>query len=316
MSPQATASLSPQSPEADLAESARRLRLLIDAVPAMLTYVDRRGRYQFCNRPYSELFSQASGDIVGRTMEEVLGVELFRQIRPFVDQAVEGQVVRYERKHRAADGRDLDLEVTFVPDADDAGAVRGFYVLTMDTTHLKSLERQLDHMARHDALTGLPNRRLFEDRLQQVALRANRSRRPYALLYLDIDGFKSVNDELGHAAGDALLVEFATRVRSGLRASDVVARLGGDEFVVILEGPVELQHAEAVAGKILEAARRPMTLGDRVVNVRSSVGLALSDPAADEGPAAVLARADAALYEAKRQGRDRLVTQARSQTQA
>ena len=155
-----------------------------------------------------------------------------------------------------------------------------------------------------DALTGLPNRALFDDRLAGATGRARRSGRSLALLFVDVDHFKAVNDNHGHEAGDQLLKIAAERLLASVRSVDTVARLAGDEFTVILEGLGDPADAEAVATKLLEAMRQPMQLGGALLRVAISVGLAfLEEGEAD--PASLLRRADKALYEAKRRGRDR-----------
>ena len=173
-----------------------------------------------------------------------------------------------------------------------------------DITQHKAAEDQLRERAEFDALTGLPNRALFNDRLSSAIERARRSGKTMALLFLDIDHLKGVNDSHGHGAGDELLRIAAKRLLAAVRSVDTVARLAGDEFTVILEGLAEPADAEAVAMKLVEAMRPPMRFGGSIVHVSASVGLALLEPG-DSDPASLLRRADEALYEAKRAGRDR-----------
>jgi diguanylate cyclase (GGDEF)-like protein/PAS domain S-box-containing protein len=290
-----------------LQQSEARLRLMIDAVPAMLTYLDTNERYLFSNRSYMEMMGLDREEIVGRSMKEVLGQELYERIRPFREKALAGETVEYERQHLRRDGSMADLSVTFVPQLMATGVVEGFFSLTLDITRLKTLERELAHMARHDALTGLPNRALFNDRLTEALERSKRHLCNFALLYLDIDHFKSINDTRGHATGDELLADFAARLRHCVRAVDTVARLGGDEFVLILEGPMTADGAAAVAQKIVASMRAPFEIdGAAPVSITSSVGIAMPADVA-ESAQSLTARADAALYEAKANGRDTYV---------
>jgi diguanylate cyclase (GGDEF)-like protein len=171
-----------------------------------------------------------------------------------------------------------------------------------DITERKAAEQRLRHLAEFDALTDLPNRTLFYDRLQQAMLRAARGK-PMALLYLDIDHFKTVNDKLGHEAGDQLLKVFATRMRASVRQSDTVARLAGDEFTIILEGVQGLGDAQAKANLLLDALRQPIALGGQIFEITASIGIALC-LAGETDDAALMRRADAALYEAKGRGRN------------
>jgi diguanylate cyclase (GGDEF)-like protein/PAS domain S-box-containing protein len=172
-----------------------------------------------------------------------------------------------------------------------------------DVTQRKLDEERLRQQAERDSLTGLPNRALFHDRLQKALARAARSGQPLALMFLDVDHFKRINDSLGHEAGDRLLIVFAQRMRQALRTSDTVARLAGDDFTVIVEGLRSPADARALAEKLVEVARQPVELSGRAMQVSTSVGIALSLAGETDG-AALLRRADAALYEAKRRGRD------------
>jgi diguanylate cyclase (GGDEF)-like protein/PAS domain S-box-containing protein len=163
---------------------------------------------------------------------------------------------------------------------------------------------ELERAARHDPLTGLPNRNLFSDRVDQALARARRGRQLVSLFYVDLDRFKEINDKLGHAAGDALLKAFAERLNGCVRESDTVARLGGDEFVVLLEELARPEDARAVATKILEATRRGFHLESRPLHVTASIGIAFTRGALDGE--ALLKQADEALYEAKGAGRNRI----------
>ena len=215
--------------------------------------------------------------------------------------AVGGAEAAFEFRARHADGSWRTLEAIGKNLLDDP-AVGGIVVNYRDITERKALEEQLRHQAFHDVLTGLANRSLFRDRLGHALARASRGANPTAVLYLDIDDFKAVNDRFGHAEGDRLLVAVADRLRSATRAGDTVARLGGDEFAVIVEesDPTE---AQAAADRILAALRESFDLGDREATVRASIGIAIHD--VDGGDAdEVLRRADIAMYAAKARGGD------------
>ena len=184
--------------------------------------------------------------------------------------------------------------------AEVRGQEDGTYYVAMieDVTVRRLQDEQLKHQAAHDALTGLPNRRLFRDRLSQSLLGARRNRSATALLMIDLDGFKAVNDELGHAAGDDALREVARRFRAALRASDTVARLGGDEFAVLLEGQ-SLPGAIKTARKLLRSLEPPIELAAERRRLGASIGIAMASAAE---PDALTAAADAAMYAAKRSG--------------
>jgi diguanylate cyclase (GGDEF)-like protein len=172
----------------------------------------------------------------------------------------------------------------------------------VDITERKRGELRMETLANYDTLTGCANRNLFADRLSQAIARCKRGSGRAALLYLDIDRFKGINDSLGHDAGDALLKEFAARLKVAVRESDTVGRLGGDEFAILLEEVKEEGAPERVAQKILEAMRAPVNAGGNPVSATTSIGIALFG--ADAGPEAVAKRADLALYEAKAAGRN------------
>jgi diguanylate cyclase (GGDEF)-like protein/PAS domain S-box-containing protein len=182
------------------------------------------------------------------------------------------------------------------------GAVEGIVLNTRDVTDRKALERRLVHQATHDTLTGLPNRTLLRDRVEQALARRRRTRAPLAVIFLDLDDFKNVNDTLGHAAGDAVLQEVARRLDTCLRASDTATRLGGDEFAVLVDDLADESEAVAVAERILTELARPMQVGDRTIEPEGTVGIAF---AADgrETSDTLLRDADAAMYLAKDRGK-------------
>lgn len=176
------------------------------------------------------------------------------------------------------------------------------HALEAANVQLREKERELEHMARHDPLTGLPNRTLLNDRIARATARAQRYKRGAALLLMDLDGFKAVNDAHGHAVGDQLLVAVARRLSENVREADTVARYGGDEFVVVLEDLHESQEAEAVADKLVAELGRPFELESGAVQTGASIGIAhlIED---GSGPEQLLRRADAAMYAAKSAGR-------------
>ena len=193
----------------------------------------------------------------------------------------------------------------------DHPAVGGLVLTYRDVTARKSYERQLKQLAFHDSLTGLPNRALFADRLDQALARADRQFRSVGLLFLDLDNFKVVNDSLGHQQGDLLLTQVSARLTACLRADDTVARLGGDEFTILLEDAGCETSASEVADRIAVAFRQPFQLVDREVVVSASVGIALSVPRRDRSET-LLRNADLAMYRAKGSGKARFTVFDRS----
>ncbi len=286
------------------AESERRLRGLTDSVPVLLTEVDLDERVVFCNGRYQTWLGVDPASLPGRPLREALGEAQYEQRRPLLARAFAGEVVSFEQPAKLLIGERI-LQTTYLPHMDAEGTVVGLYILANDVTELKRQQMQLDALAREDALTGLPNRRSFEEHLRDAMARARRSGLPVCLMFLDVDYFKTINDSLGHAAGDAVLREFGRRLRQNVRETDMAARYAGDEFVVLLEAVSGAAEAQTVAGKVLAAIRPAFQLTGRTLQVTTSIGVAISAP--DEEPAALMARADTALYMAKKEGRNRFM---------
>jgi diguanylate cyclase (GGDEF)-like protein/PAS domain S-box-containing protein len=183
-----------------------------------------------------------------------------------------------------------------------SGEVEHYVAIFSDITERKRQEAANEHRAYHDALTSLPNRLLFHDRLEQALARARRNATQAAVMFLDLDRFKAINDTLGHRVGDLVLKEIASRLRDTVRDTDTVARLGGDEFTVLLPEVPGIEAAEAVAHKIVEAMRVPLRIGEHEIAVTASVGIALF-PRDGEDASALMKNADASMYEVKGDGR-------------
>jgi diguanylate cyclase (GGDEF)-like protein len=179
--------------------------------------------------------------------------------------------------------------------------VEMFTLIARDATVRKLHEDQLEHQATHDPLTGLANRKLFDELLVRAVFRAERGRRALAVLYMDLDGFKDVNDVFGHQAGDRVLSETARRLESVIRPGDIVARLGGDEFVVLCENLAAPDDAEKIATRVVQAVGQPIAVAAGVATVTASVGVAIGG--LGESAASVVARADEAMYRTKQDGK-------------
>jgi diguanylate cyclase (GGDEF)-like protein len=182
------------------------------------------------------------------------------------------------------------------------GKPMGQLGIARDVSWRKRVLASLEFHALHDALTSLPNRTLFQDRLSQALRTAQRQHEATALLLVDLDRFKTVNDTLGHRAGDEVLRQLAQRLESGLRSSDTVARLGGDEFAVVLPPPIDRSAVRQAANRVLGAAREPFAINEHTANIDASIGVAIFPDHGMESET-LLGRADAAMYEAKRSGR-------------
>jgi len=289
--------------EQALRDSEEKLRLFAENVPVMATSYDEKLRCRFANKAFAEFFGFAVEDLLGRHLRRVSGEAAYRQIKGHFVQVLQGRPVTYQTTRKLENGEIRHLEVKLLPQIGDHGKVLGCFAVTTDITEYKLAEERIQRIAHHDGLTGLPNRLLFNDRLEQAISLAKRGSRQFTLLYLDLDRFKPVNDTLGHTAGDELLQAVAARIRQQVRESDTVARVGGDEFAVILPELARREEAETVAKKIIAAVAAPFQIGDKkqCVNIGTSIGIALYPTDGRDADALVKA-ADAAMYRAKQVG--------------
>ncbi|UXI69061.1 sensor domain-containing protein [Tahibacter amnicola] len=290
-----------QHAEQSLRRSEQRLRTITNALPAMVAYVDAGWRFVFANARYEATFAQGRS-VVGRQVIDVLSPDQFERRRANIERALQGERIVFEDEHAQDEERRV-FEFSYIPQLDeDEREVIGVHSMVQDVTPQKREEQRLLHLAEQDPLTGLLNRAGFMARLTRALARTRDQKTQAALMYLDVDYFKKVNDTLGHGIGDALLKAFAQRLTDALRTSDAVGRLGGDEFVVVSENVRRREYAAAVAAKIVTAMRRPFLLDGQTVRVSTSVGLAFSD--GTQSTSALLELADQALYRAKQAGRD------------
>jgi diguanylate cyclase (GGDEF)-like protein/PAS domain S-box-containing protein len=288
--------------EQALQESEQRFRLTFEHAGSGIAHVDLEGRFLRVNLSLCNILGYSSEELAGRTVKEFSHPE--DRDRTDAGRALmrKGEIdsVRSEKRYQRKDGETVWVALT-VALARDAGGSPMYEIAVFDDISAHKLsEERIQRIAHHDSLTNLPNRLLFADRLAQAISVAKRDSRQFALLYLDLDRFKPVNDEMGHAAGDELLVRVAARLRRQLRASDTVARIGGDEFAVILSDISKRAEAEAVARKISTALAAPFQLDNRQrrADIGTSIGIALY-PADAQDADSLVKLADAAMYRAK-----------------
>jgi diguanylate cyclase (GGDEF)-like protein/PAS domain S-box-containing protein len=292
----------------ELKAAQRRLETALDGSSVALWDTDLRTGRVYLSEAWAGIVGAPPGDTVA-TVDELQTLLHPDDVEPLKRASLEvmkGVRPTYALEHRvrARNGEwKWILSRGRVTERDPAsGRALRMIGTNLDITDRRRMEEAVQSAAQSDPLTGLANRLLLDDRLRLAVARLRRSGAQLAVLYIDLDRFKEVNDRLGHAAGDALLKDFAARLRGGVRASDTVARLGGDEFVVLLEDVKERAHALRVAEKIIEDCRRPLLLEGREVVATASIGIAFAE--VDLDAAGLLKRADAALYEAKAAGRD------------
>lgn len=287
--------------EEQLANAERRRRDLMDALPVLAAYVDRDQRFQYVNRAYERLWRQPRDAIVGKTVREFLGEKLYGKTAGAIKQALAGELVTYEDEFPVA-GRLRYLEVTLIPDKNAAGEVVGLHTMLQDISETKRLELELRRTADHDSLTGLPNRRYMVDWLGMAIAAAKRREPSLYVLFIDLDGFKAVNDSFGHEVGDTLLVAVANCLRECLRASDFIARFGGDEFVAILTNSPSEQEIDLLMERLLHRLSGELVAEVPAGAVGASVGIA-AFPRDGETPESLIQAADRAMYRAKSFGK-------------
>lgn len=288
-----------------MAQAQQQLRLQGAAMATAANAIfitDRAGRIQWVNEAFTRMSGFTETEARGQTPRLLKsGRQDLRFYRELWNTILTGRPWRGEVVDRHKDGRLYTVEQTITPLRDARGEVSHFVAIHEDITVKKEAEARILHMAQHDALTDLPNRMLLRDRLSQTLARAKRNGRLVALLFLDLDRFKLINDTLGHDVGDRLLKGVADRLRRCIRESDTVARLGGDEFTVVLADLQDAKGAVRVAENILAALSEPFNLEGREVYTAASIGVVLYPTDADDADG-LITHADTAMYRAKQQG--------------
>lgn len=288
----------------------QRMTEALESISDGFTLFDGSGTLLMCNKVFRDMYPSLDDVLLpGSDYEQVLmawaGLQdgfpggesaedyVAQCMRRFYDNlAGDG----YSHEEQLADGRWMYFRQHSLPSG-------GIVCIWADITSVKELQHLYEERAHHDALTGLPNRQLFDDRLEHAAAHALRLNTTMALLYVDLDRFKPINDTLGHDAGDSVLREVAKRLRVAVRDTDTVARLGGDEFAVILEPQGDRESAEMVATRILRGLSVPIPVNEAKCFLSASIGIAIMS-AKEFDPAALVKAADAAMYEAKKSGRN------------
>lgn len=296
-----SAELERRRAESVLRSNELRLRSIVESAPVCIHELDRAGCFLSINAEGARMAGNMSAEeIIGQAYLDYVAPRDQKRVSDLLARARDGCDCQFEYTS-IVDGCTRVLSASLVPLFDEDGQVSKLLGYSQDITEQKTSEQQLVHRAEHDNLTDLPNRGLFMDRLRSGIARAKRNNKPLALLFVDLNDFKPVNDQHGHHTGDRLLRVVARRLMAAVREVDTVARIGGDEFAVILEAITDADDAAAVAAKIADSIGEPFCIDSETLRIGASTGIAIYPGDGDE-VASLLRHADAAMYRAKRAG--------------
>jgi diguanylate cyclase (GGDEF)-like protein/PAS domain S-box-containing protein len=285
-------------------EQLLKLSSAIEQTADAISITDARGVIEYVNPAFENITGYSSGQIIGKKPDILKsgehGDEFYRRVWK---ELTAGRVFNDVFVNKRNDGSMYYEEKTITPILNSENEITHFISTSRDITGRVETEKQLHHIAHHDVLTDLPNRVLFLDRLKQALARARWHGRTVAVLFLDVDRFKNINDTLGHESGDMLLRQFSRRLTSCLRERDTIARFGGDEFVILLDDIARMSDVEVLAQKILDKLVSPIVVNDNKLHVTASIGISLF-PEDGEDSSTLLRHADLAMYRAKDDGRN------------
>ena len=285
-------------------EELRKLSTAVEQSPSIVVITNPEGNVEYVNPKFTQITGYTPDDVIGQNPRIWNSGETPQdEYKRLWEKITCGEVWGGEFHNRKKNGEFFWVSASVCAIRDEDGAIVHLLGVQEDITERKQVEESLEHLAYHDELTGLPNRTLFTDRLNVALAQARRSKQSTAVLFLDLDRFKVVNDSIGHSAGDQLLQSTAERLTSLVREGDTVARMGGDEFTVLLSDIVGVEDAIEVAERAVEACRVPWVLDGREFHVTTSIGIAIY-PNDGEDAENLLQNADTAMYRAKEQGRD------------
>jgi diguanylate cyclase (GGDEF)-like protein len=285
------------------------LRVTLESVRDAIVITDAVGRVQILNESAQELTGWSQTEALGKPVEEIVNLREYGSENPKLNPAHSalrgGHKVEYTGHSLLVgrDGRRLGVHISATPLDDRSGQTEGCLLVMQDASEALRLAERMSYKAQHDPLTGLPNRILLVDRLEQGTRLADRSREPLAVIFVDLDHFHRINETFGHAIADQLLKEASYRLNDAVRESDTVCRLGGDEFVLLLLGIKSVANVESMAAKLLTSIARPYLLGEHTIQTTCSIGISLYPRnATDAGT--LMHLADGAMHKAKQSGRN------------
>jgi diguanylate cyclase (GGDEF)-like protein/PAS domain S-box-containing protein len=283
-----------------LRQSERPFHSLFDQHPDGVVFFSLEQRLTAVNPALCLMTGYAPAELLGMPLARLVAVQDLEAMRDRSGDALQGKPQICEFVCVRKDGSPLDASITMLPNLVDNRIV-GVHGIVRDISHRKHNERRIRYLATHDPLTGLPNRNMLDDRMQHAIDKARRFKSTVGVLFMDMNGFKAINDTLGHDKGDMLLCAVADRLRAAIRESDTVARIGGDEFVVVLETLNDPKEMKKVALNILRLVRQPVKLDRHTLTVTASIGGSVF-PRDGEDRTTLMKRADIAMYEAKKEG--------------
>ena len=290
-------------------KSEKRLKDIAHSMADWIWETDQDNRYVFSSTAARHILGYDPQEILGKTPFDLMPPEEAKRVEPIFQEiiAAKAPIKNLENWALNKGGERVCLLTCGVPLLDAGGGLLGYRGVDRDITAHKRAEADLHRMFYYDALTGLPNRIMFQEHLKKALARAQREGRSVAVMFMDLDQFKYINDTMGHAAGDLLLKEAAQRLTDEIRGADVVARFGGDEFAILQADLSHADGASALASRILETVSQPYFLEGQEIRLTASIGITLHAPRPREASPDLLAQADRALYGAKYRGRNRFV---------
>lgn len=283
----------------------RQMAAIVESADDAIVAQNWDGVITSWNRGAERLFGYSAEQAVGQSQAIFVPSEYTHELAEIGEKIRRGErVAPFETIRSARDGTQINVSVSVSPIRDETGAIVGMASIARDITPRKKAEAQVLRLAYFDPLTDLPNRLLFQDRLNQALALARRQIRLVAVHFFDLDHFKDINDSLGHAVGDALLKAVGERLKCSIRASDSVARLGGDEFAILQTDLAGKDGAATLAGRLIEITSKPIAIEQQEVRISASIGIAVFPSDGSRGDQ-LLQNADTAMYRAKQEGRNR-----------
>ncbi|MBN1365277.1 MAG: PAS domain S-box protein [Syntrophaceae bacterium] len=291
--------------EKELRQSEEKYRTILENIQEGYFEVDLAGNFTFFNDPVCQIIGYPREELMGMNDRVYTNEETAKKVYQAFNKVYKtGKPTKeFDWQIIRRDGAKRYIEASVSLKKDLAGRPIGFKGIIRDITERKEMDKQLNYMVTHDSLTGLPNRMLFMDRLQVALAQSKRNKKKLAVMMLDLDNFKDINDALGHMVGDKLLKDVGCRLTGILRQSDTVARLGGDEFMILLSNLEKIEYAAGVAKVILKSFQKPFLLANNEVISNASVGIAIFPDDCDDVDS-LLKKSDMAMYSVKKHGRN------------